>query len=214
MHGWILLHVACPSGQHRIDDASELVRHGRNRLGRTHAQAKPAVVGSIAHFERDSPRAASLSARETRFAIRSLAPDRRWLPDIRVPGHSPSHEQNRLAVSKRDRLLPTSETIFNAVPTSMPGTSVKSTPPTFKSARLPSKAGVFLRLPLLAWTSGTVSKAFIEPSSMSISTSRWAICSPAPKSYALSSWVRLKRGSRLQRPSSALAIVSTLACIR
>ena len=45
-----------------------------------------------------------------------------------MPEHSPSHEQNRLAVSKRDRLLPTSETIFNAVPTSMPGTSVKSTP--------------------------------------------------------------------------------------
>ena len=47
--------------------------------------------------------AASLSARATRLGMRLLAPESFLLPEIRVPGHSPSHEQKCLALAKRNR---------------------------------------------------------------------------------------------------------------
>jgi hypothetical protein len=55
----------------------------------------------MAQRERDSPSAASLSARATRLGILLLAPENFLLPEIRVPGHRPSHEQKCLGVAKR-----------------------------------------------------------------------------------------------------------------
>ena len=91
----------------------------------------------MAQRERDSPSAASLSARATRLEIRLLGPESRLSPEIRVLGHSRIHEQKCFGVAKRVSELPNSESIFMAVPPSMPRTSVKSIPHQLMSARLP-----------------------------------------------------------------------------
>lgn len=72
--------------------------------------------------------AAIRNASATRFLEYLVFPPSRFPPEILVPGQSPSHEANLLAVGHLSSEVPISETILKIVVALIPGISARSTP--------------------------------------------------------------------------------------
>ena len=103
--------------------------------------------------------------------------DRTLPPEMRVPGHSLSHEAKRLDDLKRDRSGPISETTLSAVEVSMPSIRVRSTPVRRYSRVRASKSGAFFCLcPLRLSGPGLSSRAASAASKVSSLRSQALIC--------------------------------------
>ena len=110
-----VIHVLLPIAQHGVDDSGQLVRRGRNGLGRSQLRLLAAqersqrTVGAVQGVGRQPQ---PLAARLALGLVRELM----TLPPVtRLLGLNPSHEAKCLAVGHLAISVPTSLITFNAV---------------------------------------------------------------------------------------------------